>query len=132
MLTTERDIFFELSEAKHKIVAVSNEGNVKRIHLGWECCSLDPNYSLSSCCVDAVLNLRLFRLQALEKSGATKSIMDSGQSCEYCPADLGFPEIRHFLYKSKTTAQFIGAKVWSLTHFFHFKGLVLMWADLVT
>jgi len=68
MLTTERDIFFELSEAKHKIVA------------------------------------------ALEKSGATKSIMDSGQSCEYCPADLGFPEIRHFLYKSKTTAQFIGAK----------------------
>jgi len=68
MLTTERDIFFELSEAKQKIV----------------------------------LNL--------EKSGATKAISESAKSCEYSPADVGCPEIRHFLYKSKTTAQFTGSR----------------------
>jgi len=64
MLTTERDIFFELSEAKHKIVA------------------------------------------GLEKLGATKAIAESVKKCEYSAADIGCPEIRHFLYKSKTTAQF--------------------------
>jgi len=69
MLTTERDIFFELSEAKHKIVA------------------------------------------GLEKLGATKAIAESAKKCEYSAGDIGCPEIRHFLYKSKTTAQFTSCKM---------------------
>jgi len=71
MLTTERDIFFELSEAKHKIVA------------------------------------------DLEKSGSISAIRESALKCKFSPVDLGFPtEMVHFLYKSKTTAQFVGSEIY--------------------
>ena len=55
--------------------------------------------------------LYLFSVQGLEKLGATKAIAESVKKCEYSAADIGCPEIRHFLYKSKTTAQFTSSEM---------------------
>jgi len=46
----------------------------------------------------------------LEKSGALKIINDSIENCRYVPSDIGISDIKHFLYKSKTTAQFTGSE----------------------
>lgn len=48
--------------------------------------------------------------QGLEKSGALKTIKESIESCRYIPSKIGIPDIKHFLYKSKTTAQFTGSE----------------------
>lgn len=68
ILTVERDIFFELSEAKKKIVTT------------------------------------------MEKSGSLIAIRDSIPLCNFTPASIGMKEILHFLYKSKTTAQFTSSQ----------------------
>jgi len=67
MLTVERDIFFELSEARKKIVS------------------------------------------ALEKAGNVRKIEDlvRDHKNKTDPKEIGAPEIKHYLYKSKNTAQFI-------------------------
>ena len=49
-------------------------------------------------------------LQGLEKVGALKIITESTESSKYVPSAIGIPDIRHFLYKSKTTAQFTGSE----------------------
>ena len=49
-------------------------------------------------------------LQGLDKSGALKTIKESIRSCRYVPSNIGIPDIKHFLYKSKTTAQFTGSE----------------------
>jgi len=49
-------------------------------------------------------------ITGLEKAGALKTISDSLQSCRYIPSEIGIPDIKHFLYKSKTTAQFTGSE----------------------
>jgi hypothetical protein len=46
----------------------------------------------------------------LEKAGAIKTIMENIQMCRYDPSKIGIPDIKHFLYKSKTTAQFTGSE----------------------
>ena len=48
--------------------------------------------------------------QGLEKAGALKIINDSIENCRYVPSDIGISDIKHFLYKSKTTAQFTGSE----------------------
>lgn len=48
--------------------------------------------------------------QSLEKSNSLKSITDALANSFCSPASLGFPEIRHFLYKAKTAAQFTSCK----------------------
>ena len=47
---------------------------------------------------------------ALEKGGSLKAINDSTQMCKYIPSAIGIPDIKHFLYKSKTTAQYTGSE----------------------
>lgn len=64
LITAERDIFFEISEAKGKIVEVMTKNN-----------TLQP---------------------------ISESIAKSKET----PPDIDFPELRHFLYKSKSAAQF--------------------------
>ena len=36
--------------------------------------------------------------------------MENIQMCRYDPSKIGIPDIKHFLYKSKTTAQFTGSE----------------------
>ena len=55
-------------------------------------------------------NVLILYLQGLDKVGALKSIIDSTQSSKYTPTTIGIPDIKHFLYKSKTTAQFTGSE----------------------
>ena len=49
-------------------------------------------------------------LQGLDKAGALKTITDNTKSCRYVSSTIGIPDIKHFLYKSKTTAQFTGSE----------------------
>ena len=49
-------------------------------------------------------------MQGLEKVGALRIITESTESSKYVPSSIGNPDIRHFLYKSKTTAQFTGSE----------------------
>ena len=48
--------------------------------------------------------------QGLEKAGALKIITENIKNCRYTPSSIGIPDIKHFLYKSKTTAQFTGSE----------------------
>lgn len=64
---------------------------------------------MSADCV-RVRNHSKFPLQGLRKSGAIKAINDSVKTCKYLPEDIGCGDIKHFLYKSKTTAQFTGSE----------------------
>ena len=57
-----------------------------------------------------ISSLSYLILQGLDKSGALKTIKDSISSCRYVPSNIGIPDIKHFLYKSKTTAQFTGSE----------------------
>lgn len=49
-------------------------------------------------------------MQGLEKAGALTAISESARKCKYTTEEVGCPEVRHFLYKSKTTAQFTGSE----------------------
>ncbi|XP_017773543.1 PREDICTED: vacuolar fusion protein MON1 homolog A [Nicrophorus vespilloides] len=64
LLTVERDVFFTLSEAKHKIVEKMRRAN----------------------CLEAI----------------NESLNSTDGTC----LNAGFPELRHYIYKSKSTAQF--------------------------
>ena len=85
MLTVERDIFFELSEARGKIIGVSFlQIEFIRLSFHWF-----HDYFLF--------------LQALQKSGNITKLEEILKE----DVDPGIPEIKHFMYKSKTTAQFL-------------------------
>ena len=86
MLTVERDIFFALSEARRKIVQVIT------------------NYFVSK-----QIFLKDSNFQAFEKSGNIKKMEDLLQEKEdkIKACTIGIPEIKHYVYKSKSTAQFL-------------------------
>jgi len=69
MLTVEKDIFFELSDAKRKII------------------------------------------ESLDKTKSMSAISDALSKSEYSPDTAGIPEVRHFLYKAKSAAQFTSSKL---------------------
>jgi len=50
-------------------------------------------------------------VNALEKNGSEKKIEDciKNQSSKLDPKEIGAPEIKHYMYKSKNTAQFLSA-----------------------
>ena len=39
------------------------------------------------------------------------AIRDAAKNSKFRPEDIGCPEIKHFMYKSKTTAQFITSEM---------------------
>ena len=91
MLTVEKDIFFELSDAKRKIIEV---------------CSVFADLFKCSVSIPA-----LFTFQSLDKTKSMSAISDALSKSEYSPETAGIPEVRHFLYKAKSAAQFTSSKL---------------------
>lgn len=88
LLSVEKDVFFTLSEAKQKITEVKFKNSIKF------CCSLKI----------------FFVLQKLRRSNALKAINDAMTKSINLRA-IGIPEIRHFLYKSKSNAQLLCSEI---------------------
>ncbi len=84
LLTVDRDIFFDLSEAKSRIALVSTH-----------------SFRLSH-----RLSYGAFSFQSFEKSSLNKVIADGLRRIPFTCESLGIPEMWHFLYKAKTAAQF--------------------------
>ena len=103
MLTVERDAFFELSAAKQKIVTV-------KIHPENNSSWRINTYIGGRVALSKFILITYLILQGLEKAGALKTITENIQICRYVPSTIGVPDIKHFLYKSKTTAQFTGSE----------------------
>ena len=82
LLTTDRNAFFDLSQAKAKIV--------ERLR---KCSDTDEiNYCIIS--------------NFPERHGVMSSISTALESVSYTTSSIDLGEMRHFLYKSRTTAQF--------------------------
>ena len=86
MLTVEKDVFFELSAAKQKIVEVS--------------CAVTHMH------VAAPLHVRNSSFQSLQKQNSFAAIDAGIRQGMYSPAAFGATQTRHFLYKAKTAAQY--------------------------
>ncbi len=74
-------------------------------------------------------NLPILRfLQSLEKSNTLSVINESLKTSEYSTSSIGVPEIKHFLYKSKTAAQVI--QILLLSIIIHDAPRSLLWMEL--
>lgn len=91
LLSVEKDDFFILSEAKQKITEVQSKF-----------ASVSP-FSRS---IDST-----FLFQKLRRSNVLKAINDAMNSRGINLRSIGIPEIRHFLYKSKSQAQLLCSEI---------------------
>ena len=53
----------------------------------------------------------LATLQSLDKTKSISAISDALSKSEYSPDTAGIPDVRHFLYKAKSVAQFTSSKL---------------------